>query len=459
MTVHLPIYDKASSLRADGSRNFVHPADVEGRFDVRRKLSFAALIVLLTLLPWIDLGGHPAVFLDFAHRSFYLLGGTFNAQDTWLVFFLLSGVGFLLIVAAALWGRLWCGYACPQTVFLEGLFRPIERLIEGPRAVRMRRNAAPFSFDKAWRKTLKHAVFVLLAFLVAHIIVSYFVSLPALYRMVFRAPGQHPEAFAWATALTAGLYFNFFWFREQMCLIICPYGRLQSVLSDDDTLVIGYDARRGEPRGKVKAEGRGDCVDCNRCVVVCPTGIDIRNGLQIDCIGCARCVDACDDVMHKLDQPAGLVRYDSLNGLSGAAKRFWRPRVYFYGVLAILGVTALSLALSRSRPFEANVLRLRDAPPFVVEGERVRNSFEVHVVNKRGHRAVFTVEGEADARFHYVVATPRLELGPLEDRRVPVFVEVDPRRVQDGESALIHVRQDEGLETTLRAPLILPHVR
>ncbi|HEX2679033.1 MAG TPA: 4Fe-4S dicluster domain-containing protein, partial [Polyangiales bacterium] len=285
MSVHLPLYDKASSLRADGSRNFVHPADVHGRFDVRRKLAFTGLIALLALLPWIQVGGHPAVFLDFVHRSFYLLGATFNAQDTWLVFFLLTGVGFLLIVSTALWGRVWCGYACPQTVFLEGLFRPIERAIEGPRAERMRRNAGPMSFDKLWRKLLKHAIFVLLAFLVAHVIVSYFVSLPALYHMVLHAPAEHPEAFAWAIALTAGLYFNFFWFREQMCLIICPYGRLQSVLSDSDTLVIGYDAHRGEPRGKahgkIKEAGRGDCVDCNRCVVVCPTGIDIRNGLQL----------------------------------------------------------------------------------------------------------------------------------------------------------------------------------
>jgi cytochrome c oxidase accessory protein FixG len=473
VTVHLPIYDQPSSLRSDGSRNFVHPADVHGRFDTRRKLAFVLLMVLLAALPWLEVGGHPAVFLDFEHRSFYLFGGTFNAQDAWLVFFLLTGVGFALIVTTALWGRLWCGYACPQTVFLEGLFRPIERLIEGPRATRMRRNARSMHWDKLWRKVLKHVIFVALAFVVAHIVVSYFVSLPRLYRMVLAAPAQHPEAFAWASTLTAGLYFNFFWFREQMCLIVCPYGRLQSVLSDVDTLVIGYDSRRGEPRGKAGQANKvskagpsdagkpevGDCVDCQRCVVVCPTGIDIRHGLQIDCIGCARCIDACDDIMDKLGRPAGLIRYDSQSGLAGDQRRFWRPRVYLYGLLGVLGAAVLSFALSRSQPFEANVLRLRGAPPFVLEGERVRNAFEIHLVNKRSARAVFEVSGARDPRLRYVIAASHIELGPLEDRRVPIFIEIERRQARDGDIAELHVSQKGGPALVLRAPLIVPRAR
>jgi cytochrome c oxidase accessory protein FixG len=456
VTVHLKLYDQASSLRADGTRNFVHPADVTGRFDRLRKWMFGALIAILAGLPWLEIGGHPAVFLDFQDRSFYVFGAAFNAQDAWLVFFLLTGLGFALIVLTALWGRVWCGYACPQTVFLEGVFRPIERLIEGPRSERLRRNAGPLTFDKAWRKLLKHALFFLLSFLIAHVITSYFVSLPALYRMVLGSPAAHPEAFAWAITLTLVLYFNFFWFREQMCLVVCPYGRLQSVLTDHDTLVIGYDEKRGEPRGKKGTPGAGDCVSCNRCVVVCPTGIDIRNGLQIDCIGCARCADACDDVMTKLGRAPGLIRYDSQNGLSHRPKRFWRPRLALYAGLGALGLVVASFSLAHRTAFEANLLRLRDAPPFTVDGGVVRNAFEVHVVNKRSGAATFELRGVASGSLRYTIAMPQLELQELRDQRVPVFVDFPVGSARPGDVARIEVRTAGEPVRVLVAPLIAP---
>jgi cytochrome c oxidase accessory protein FixG len=455
MTVHLKLYDKASSIRSDGSRNFVHPADVSGRFDRRRKWIFAGLIALLAALPWLQLGGHPAVFLDFEQRSFYLLGATFNAQDAWLVFFLLTGVGFALIVVTALWGRLWCGYACPQTVFLEGLFRPIERLIEGPRGERLRRNAGPLTFDKAARKSLKHAIFLALAFLIAHVIMAYFVSLPGLYRMVLGNPAAHPEAFAWAATLTAVLYFNFFWFREQLCLVVCPYGRLQSVLTDQDTLVIGYDERRGEPRGKKGTAGAGDCVDCKRCVVVCPTGIDIRNGLQIDCIGCARCIDACDEVMNTLGRAPGLVRYDAQSGFAGKPKRLLRARIALYAGLGVLGLAVASIAISQRAPFEANLLRLRDMPPFVVEHGHVRNAFEIHLVNKRARTSTFELRGVPEGQLRYTIALPKVVLAELRDRRIPVFVEYptgSPMHV-----AQIELRMDGERVSVLQVPLVGPN--
>ncbi|HKP63322.1 MAG TPA: cytochrome c oxidase accessory protein CcoG [Polyangiales bacterium] len=459
MTVHLKLYDQPSSLHADGSRNFVHPADVRGRFDTRRRWIFAALIAWLAALPFWQIGGHPAVFLDFEQRSFYLFGATFNAQDAWLVFFLLTGLGFALIVVTALWGRVWCGYACPQTVFLEGIFRPIERLIEGPRSERLRRNAGPLSFDKAARKLLKHALFLALSFLVAHLITAYFVSLPRLYRMVLGSPAAHPEAFIWAFGLTALLYFDFFWFREQMCLVVCPYGRLQSVLTDHDSLVIGYDERRGEPRGKKGAAGAGDCVDCKRCVVVCPTGIDIRNGLQIDCIGCARCADACDDVMGKLGRASGLVRYDSQNGFAGKAKRLWRPRLLLYAGLGALGCVVASLAVASRTPFEANVLRLRDHPPFVVEGDQVRNAFEVHLVNKRSGSAVFELRGLPQGSLRYTIALPKLSIGELHDQRIPVFVDFPAGSLRAGAAAQLELRIDGRPVRVLSAPLIAPDLR
>jgi len=454
----LPIlYDKASSLYADGRRNYVHPADVRGRFDTLRRVVFASLIVLWAALPWIQIGGQPAVFLDVQARKFFLFGATFNAQDVWLLFFLLSGVGFALIVVTALWGRVWCGYACPHTVFLEAMFRPIERWLEGPRNVRLRRNAERASFDRLWRKVLKHALYVVTAFVVAHIIVSYFVSLPRLYAMALGAPAEHPAAFAWAMGLTSVLYFNFSWFREQMCLIVCPYGRLQSVLTDRDTLVIGYDVGRGEPRGKAGTSGAGDCVDCKRCVVVCPTGIDIRNGLQIDCVGCARCVDACDEVMSRLGRSRGLVRYDSIRGLAGEAKRLLRPRLWLYAGLGAAGLLAAALALGSSRGYEANLLRLRGAPPLVVEGDSARNAFEVHLVNKRSERATFVLEGIDDRGvLRYTIAVPRLELSALESRSVPVFVSFARGSVHDGEHARLRVTVQGQEPIVLEAPLIAP---
>ncbi len=456
MAVHLKLYDKASSLKPDGSRNWVYPADVAGRFDRLRKITFSILGLILVALPIIEVRDNPAVFLDVQHRRFYLFGGVFNAQDVWLVFFILTGIGFGLFFITALWGRIWCGYACPQTVFMEGVFRPIERWLEGSRPERMKRDAGPWTVDKLWRKGLKHALYLIAAFGIAHIILAYFISIPLLWDMMLNRPAQHMEAFVWAASLTGILYFNFFWFREQMCLIVCPYGRLQSVLTDDDSLVIGYDVKRGEPRGKAKQDGVGDCVDCKRCVVVCPTGIDIRNGLQIDCIGCARCVDACDDVMLKLKRPQGLIRYDSLRGLAGGVRRVLRPRVYFYAVLGVMGVVALSLALSVSDPFEANIIRLRGVPPMHVDGTTVRNSFEVHVVNKRGEPMTFTIEGQSPAPIQYVIAMPKLTLPSLGSQHVPVFVTFPKGSLKDGARAKLTVSSTQGEPKRLELPLIVP---
>jgi cytochrome c oxidase accessory protein FixG len=231
------------------------------------------------------------------------------------------------------------------------------------------------------------------------------------------------------------MHFNFVWFREQLCLVICPYGRLQSVLTDADSLLIGYDVARGEPRGKAKASGVGDCVDCGRCVAVCPTGIDIRNGLQLECIGCTACVDACDEIMQRLSRPPGLIRYDSQNGLSGQPKRLWRPRLYLYAALGTLGLVVASFALASREPFEANLLRLPGAPPFVVQDDgTVRNSLELHLVNKQARALEFELSPATDPDMQFAVSAPRVSLGPMAERRVPLLViapaDGKPRRIR-----------------------------
>jgi cytochrome c oxidase accessory protein FixG len=445
----------STALRPDGRRTFVVPADVAGRFHRRRNVLFALLIGLWIALPWVQVGGHPAVFLDIEHRAFYLFGQVFNAQDFWMVFFLASGVGFALIATTALYGRVWCGYACPQTVFLDGVFRRVERWIEGPRNTRLRRDAGGLSVARVWRKLLKHTIYLLLAFSIAHIVLSYFVSLPNVLHYVRQNPAGHPEAFAWAFAMTALMYVNFAFFREQLCLIICPYGRLQSVLTDSDTVSVGYDALRGEPRSHRKArdEQKGDCVDCGRCVVVCPTGIDIRNGLQLDCIACTACIDACDEVMTRLDKPRGLIRYDSQKGLAHEPRRVLRPRIYVYAALGALGLLVASLSLRSREPFESNLLRL-SGPPFVLDGPgRVRNALELHLVNKHSQRARFTIHGVGAPDLDYLIPSPSLELGSLEERRLPLFVAAP----NDGKVRQVELEIDDGSERrSVKAPFIAP---
>jgi cytochrome c oxidase accessory protein FixG len=456
MSKLLPVLQEGSSaLRPDGGRTFVLPADVSGRFTLRRRLIFVLLVVIYAALPWLTIGGHPAVFLDLQHRAFHLFGATFNAQDFWLVFFLLSGIGFALIFVTTLFGRVWCGYACPQTVFLEGMFRRAERLIEGPRNQRLKRDQGPWNVERAARKAAKHVLFFGLAFVVAHVFLSYFTSLSSLFSMMKSGPAQHPEAFAWAFGMTSVMYVNYAWFREQLCIVICPYGRLQSVLTDTDTLVIGYDEKRGEPRGKLKAAGHGDCVDCGRCVAVCPTGIDIRNGLQLECVGCAACVDACDEVMARVQRPKGLIRYDSQQGLTQKPKRILRPRVYLYGLLGLVGLAVASFAVSRHLPFEANLLRLQGAP-FVLESQntRVRNSLELHLVNKRGTDVRFELAPTPGQDLEYVLAKTSIELHSLGSARVPVFV-IGPN---DGRPRKVRLQIDDGQgRRVVEGPFVAPH--
>lgn len=423
-SVQRPSIDSVTTIREDGSRFFLHPADVRGFFQRHRKWTGLFLIGIYLALPWIKIGGYPAVFLDIGGRRFHLFGYVLAFQDAWLLFFAITGLGFSLFFVTALLGRVWCGWACPQTVFLEHVYRPIERLIEGDAVKRRKLDASPWTGEKIIKRGVKQVAFIFVSAVISHLFLAYYVSLPELWAMMHHAPSEHWGAFVFVFLFAAVNYFNFSWFREQLCIVICPYGRLQSALTDDNTMVIGYDEKRGEPRGKATDPNAGHCIDCNRCVQVCPTGIDIRQGLQLECIGCAACIDACDEIMTKLDRPKGLVRYDSLNGLDGKKTKWMRPRTILYSILLVAGMSVATFALSTVQPASLSVTRITGAP-YIVSDDAVRNQFLVRVVNKSEQDKGFTVEvvGAPDGlRINGIDDV--IEIGPLGETVLPLVMVV-----------------------------------
>jgi cytochrome c oxidase accessory protein FixG len=422
-----------ASMRADGSRVMLHPAEVRGEWIRRRRYAFAALIAIYLLAPLVKIGGHPAVQLDVAQRRFFLFGQTFNAQDFWLVVLLALSFVFGLLFVTAWIGRAWCGWACPQTVFLEGIYRPIERLFDGPRERRLRLARQPWSVAKGLRAVAKHLTFAVVSLAIAHTATALFVGPLELSAMIHEGPARHLEAFLLTLGFAAVLMFNFSWFREQFCVVLCPYGRLQSALHDRDSIVVSYDERRGEPRGKLARRGGaaaatgplGDCIDCHKCVHACPTGIDIRDGLQMECLACLQCVDACDEVMLRVGRPRGLITFLSQQELAGHPRRLLRPRLVLYGALLLVSFGTLGASLARRSTFEANVLRPRGGNPFVLDGQLVRNAFAVHLVNKNPGPARFRLAVSAPVPAWIVVATPEVELDSLRDANVPVSVGIE----------------------------------
>jgi cytochrome c oxidase accessory protein FixG len=433
-----PNRDAVTTIRADGSRPFVFPVDVRGRFAAVRRVAALGLIAFYFSLPWITINGYPAVFLDVAQRRFHLFGLTLAAQDMWLLFFVITGLGFSLFFVTALLGRIWCGWACPHTVFLDQVYRRIERWVDGDAVERRQLSIAPLSLGKLARRAVKHALYIAVSAVITHLFLAYFVSIPEVWTMMRAAPAAHWGAFAFIAAATAALYFNFAWFREQMCIVLCPYGRMQSALIDSDSLVIGYDARRGEPRGKLGTT-QGDCVDCVRCIQVCPTGIDIRQGLQMECVGCTACIDACDDVMTRLGRSRGLIRYDSQAAFAGRSTRWVRPRTVLYFFLLVVGAAVATWALTTVKPASCSVTRMTGAP-YIVDSTSVRNQFLVRIVNKRNMTRRFIVRIEQTvAGMRQVGFDGPVEIEALQEIVQPLILQQSRSTYQGPFKLRIHV--------------------
>lgn len=423
MTQKKPNRESVTTISQDGSRYFLYPADVKGPFMLLRRLSAIVLIGIYVALPHITINNYPAVFLDLTNLRLHLFGITLASQDFWLMFFLITGLAFSLFFVTALFGRLWCSVACPQTVFLEHVYRRIERFLEGDAFKRKRLAEAPWDSHKATIQIIKHGLYILVSLIIANIFLSYFVSFDVLVAWMHESPLHHLKAFLLTVTITALLYFNFAWFREQLCIVICPYGRLQSALVDDDTIIVGYDSNRGEPRGKVTDPNAGDCIDCSRCVQVCPTGIDIRQGLQMECIGCAACIDACNEIMQKVKRPKGLIRFDSYNGLCGNKKRFFRPRIFMYTFLLLVGTFVMLKSVTGIKPAEMNAIRMLGGPYFISQ-THIRNQYMVRIVNKTNQPKYFVLKTQATALTPIEQAgfEKPLELEPMAEIQKPLVI-------------------------------------
>lgn len=385
--LHLGENETQPTIGEGGRRNWIYAREITGFFTKRRNLVAWILLAVYLGVPWLRWDGVPLLQVDVFARRLLLLGNYYYAQDIRL--FLPGFLAFIVFVFlfTAKWGRVWCGWACPQTVFLQFVFAPIEKMIEGKSFVRKARDGKGFSWDKLWRKALKHVVFFIVAALIGNTALAYFWGRDNVLWALSNSPSVNPAGFAFVSAFTLVFYWVFAYFKEQACVIVCPYAKLQSVLLDERSLIVGYDAKRGEQRGRgAKREGLGDCVDCRQCIAVCPTGIDIRKGVQLECLHCTRCIDACDDIMTAWKKPSGLIRYASLSELSGHAVRSVRKRLLVYGALMTV-LAAISAWLVFTRP-EVSIDALRQGrEPYVMLGaDSVVNTYTLNLRNKGRHR-------------------------------------------------------------------------
>jgi cytochrome c oxidase accessory protein FixG len=380
--------DRLATTDEFGDRVYIYPAEVRGFWRRHRTWTQWILIVLFLALPWLKINGSQAVLLSISKREFAFFGLTFFANDGPMIFFILAILTLGLALVTAIWGRIWCGWACPQTVFIDGVFRQIEKLIEGDHLHRRKLDQDSFSFKKGFKKALKWFLFSIVSTAIAHSFIAYFTGAEELLKMVSHPPAENWTDFLIVFGISGIILFDFGWFKEQFCFIMCPYGRFQSILMDDNSLAVMYDEKRGEPRKKpdIEKAKQGDCVNCSRCIMVCPTGIDIRRGVQMECINCTACIDACDEIMEKVKKPKGLIRYSSIAEMNENQKRSLLSfRSGLYALLIVCAFSTLIYKIITRESLHMELLRVKGAPYRILEGEekgKIINQFNAHVRNQ-----------------------------------------------------------------------------
>ena len=437
--VKVPAVDEVEqSLYA--KRKKIYPREVHGLFAALRATGVAVLLGLYYIIPWLQWDDRQMVLFDLPARKFYIFGMVFWPQDFFYLTLLLIIAALSLFFFTALAGRLWCGFACPQTVWTEA-FLWIERKIEGDRPKQMKRDKSPLTFEKFLIKASKHFIWVVFSLFTGLTFVGYFSPIRELTPSFFMFNSGPWETF-WITFYGFATYGNAGWLREQVCTYMCPYARFQSAMIDENTLIISYDVARGEPRGSrkksvdPKQQGLGDCIDCTICVQVCPTGIDIRDGLQYQCIGCAACIDACDEVMDKMGYPKGLVRYTTENTLQGQQAHVFRPRIIVYALI-LVGITigAFYAILNRT-PLALDVIRDRNTLYRETNDGLIENVYIMKVMNmdKQAHSYSLSVSGIEGIALKMDALGINAESGEIIE--IPVRVQIDSESIANRSSEI-----------------------
>ena len=470
MSEQIPVKDvtpgKVETYDLYAKREKIQTRSYEGFFKNVRLAGVAFLFMLYFGTAWLQWGGRQAVLFDLPARQFHIFGATFQPQDFFLLSFLLIICAFGLFFITVFAGRVWCGYTCPQTVW-TWIFMWAERVTEGERNARIKLDKAPMSANKLARRTAKHSIWLGVSLITALTFVGYFTPIRGLIADMFTFE-MAGWALFWVFFFTAATYINAGWLREQVCTHMCPYARFQSVMFDKDTLIISYDEERGEPRGSRKrtedhkAKGLGDCIDCQLCVQVCPTGIDIRDGLQYECIACAACIDVCDQVMDKMGYDRGLVRYTTENAMQGVSTHVVRPRTIMYTILLGLLSIGLVYAITQRTPLELDIIRDRNSLYRETADGLVENVYTLKIINmdKQDHRYRLTVSGVEGLQL--VMKDPVVTVAAGEVLGLPVSVRVDPvvldRAASEIKFSLV-AESDPDLSRTEKARFLGPVLR
>ncbi len=390
--------DSLETVNEKGKRNWIYPKKPSGKlYNARTYFSWLLLLVLF-LTPFIKVNGHPFLLFNVLKRNFILFGIPFGPHDFYIFVLAMITIIVFIILFTVVFGRLFCGWVCPQTIFMEMVFRKIEYWLEGSAKEQILLHQQKWNLNKIVKKLSKYSIFYAISFLISNIFLSYIIGMDELIKIITDPPSQHINGLIGIVAFSGVFYWVFASFREQVCTMVCPYGRLQGVLLDRDSIVITYDDKRGEPRGKIKKNedqsDKGDCIDCHLCVDVCPTGIDIRNGIQLECVNCTACIDVCNDVMVKVNKPKGLIRYDSINGVEKNQGFKFTARMKSYSVLLILLLSVLGYLITSRTDYSINILRTPGLMFQKQANNMISNIYDLNIVNKTFDPLPFNIELE-----------------------------------------------------------------